>query len=171
MLWHAIPDDRRQAREVLVRRLRFLGFGSIQDGTWIAPRDRHREVSELLSELDVRGHVGLMLGRPLADSDVQNFVARAWDLDALSTMYASFADEFGSYCSRPAGHALDDRATFVLRTRLVHAFRRFPFLDPELPHAMVRPPPRRAESVGLFHDLYSTWARPAQRHFDEVTAP
>jgi phenylacetic acid degradation operon negative regulatory protein len=58
-----------------------------------------------------------------------------------------------------------------LRTRLVHTFREFPTLDPELPEDLVPPPDCRAEALRLFHDLYPALAPAAQRHFDEVTAP
>src|ERR1041384_8002853 len=44
VLWHAIPDERRDARRRLAARLRFLGFGPVQDGLWVAPRDREAEV-------------------------------------------------------------------------------------------------------------------------------
>ena len=51
MLWHTIPEARRLERGRLTRRLRFLGFGPVQDGTWIVPRDRASEVRALLEEL------------------------------------------------------------------------------------------------------------------------
>lgn len=168
-LWHSIPDAHRSAREVLVRRLKFLGFGSIQDGTWIAPRDRHNEVGELLAQLGVREHAGLLLGRPAGDADVRNLVRRAWDLDGLARAYAEFSEEFERYRSARTRAELDDRASFAVRTRLVHRFRQFPFLDPELPETLVPPPARRASAIDLFHDLYEALAPAAQRHFDEVT--
>lgn len=163
VLWHAIPDSSRKAREALVRRLRFLGFGSIQDGTWIAARDAEREVSALLTELGVREHAGLLLARPAGIGDVHAFVARAWDLDALEDAYTAFVAEFGSASAR------DDSAAFALRTGLVHSFRQFPFVDPELPARLVPAPARRADAVQLFHDQYRALEPAAQRHFDEVT--
>src|SRR5439155_11034662 len=51
VLWHAIPEHRRTERTRLVQRLRFLGFGPMQDGTWLAAHDREREVAELVKEL------------------------------------------------------------------------------------------------------------------------
>jgi phenylacetic acid degradation operon negative regulatory protein len=70
-----------------------------------------------------------------------------------------------------AGDDLDDRRSLVLRTRLIHTFRQFPFLDPELPEDLVAPPPHRVEAVRLFHDLYGALAPAAQRHFEEATTP
>src|SRR2546423_5331990 len=49
VLWHAIPDERRTARNRLVQRLRFLGFGSMQDGTWPAAPDRGPQVAGLVA--------------------------------------------------------------------------------------------------------------------------
>ncbi|SFP28966.1 phenylacetic acid degradation operon negative regulatory protein [Amycolatopsis arida] len=166
MLWHGIPEGHRHARERLVRRLRFLGFGTLGDGTWIAPRDRVAEVTALLDELGVREHAGLLRGRPVAD--VGSVVARAWDLAGLARRYAEFVDRFAG--SAVAPDRLSDARAFEVRTRLVHAFRQFPVLDPELPADLVSPPPRRAEAVALFSDLYGALAEPAQRHFDRAVS-
>lgn len=166
VLWHAIPERRRVARTRLVRRLRFLGFGPVQDGTWLAPHDREHEVAALLAEYDVIPYAGVLLGRPAAAPDFAALVARVWDLDELAGRYSSFVDRFGPYL----GRVPDDRAALHLRTRLVHTFREFPFLDPELPEDLVPAPGRRAEAVALFHDLYPALADGARRYFRSVTS-
>lgn len=171
VLWQAIPEQRRHARERLVRRLRFLGFGSLQDGTWLAPHDREREVAALLAELDVTEHAGVLLGRPATLVGFDPVLSRAWDLAALAARYTAFVTEFAGHRAPAARASLDDRAALVLRTRLVHLFRQFPALDPELPADVADPPPDRAAAVALFHDLYPALAEPAARHFAEVTRP
>ncbi|WP_406642715.1 PaaX family transcriptional regulator C-terminal domain-containing protein [Amycolatopsis sp. WGS_07] len=163
VLWQNIPETRRQSRERLVRRLRFLGFGPVQDGTWLAPHDREAEVLALLTELEVAEYAGLMLGTPSAALDVRRLAGRAWDLDGLSARYAAFVAEFGG-CPRDLG----DAQAFAVRTRLVHTYREFPSLDPELPSELIPAPETRAAAVELFHDLYSALAPPAQRHFDRT---
>jgi len=40
VLWHWLPEELRLQRGRLARRLRFLGFGSVQDGTWVSPHQR-----------------------------------------------------------------------------------------------------------------------------------
>ncbi|MBD0282463.1 MAG: PaaX family transcriptional regulator [Thermoleophilaceae bacterium] len=168
VLWHAIPEERRLERGRLARRLRFLGFGSVGDGMWISPHDREREVVGLVRELRVAEDAGVMLGRPAAALDFRALVSRAWDLDALDGRYRAFHREFAPY-QKSSG--VDDRESFLLRTRLVHAFRRFPALDPELPDDLVRAPRHRAEAVALFHRLYDALAPAAQRHFEAATTP
>lgn len=166
VLWQAVPEEHRRARERLVRRLRFLGFGSLQDGTWLAPHDREREVAALLAELGVTEHAAVLLGRPGTLIGCDALLARAWDLARLAARYEAFVAEFGGVDRA----SLDDRAAMVLRTRLVHLFRQFPSLDPELPADVAEPPPARAAAVTLFHDLYPALAEPALRHFTEVTS-
>jgi phenylacetic acid degradation operon negative regulatory protein len=169
VLWQAVPEQHRAARERLVRRLRFLGFGSLRDGTWITPHDREREVAALLAELDVTRYAGIMLGRPADLVDFHPVLSRIWDLTALSARYRAFVAEFADRADPSALAGLDDRQALLLRVRLVHLFRQFPSLDPELPPDLVAPPEGRAAAVDLFHTLYPALAEPAGRHFDEVT--
>lgn len=166
VLWHSIPDEHRLARTRLVRRLRFLGFGPVQDGTWLAPHDREQEVAKLLAEHEVTEYAGLLLGRPATSVDFAVFVARVWDLTELARRYESFVERFGRY----RGGAGDDREALLLRARLVHTFREFPFLDPELPEDLVPAPRHRAAALALFHDLYPALADGARRYFDSVTS-
>jgi phenylacetic acid degradation operon negative regulatory protein len=119
----------------------------------------------------VREHTGLMLARPPAPLDFSGFITRVWDLEELAERYRGFVHEFGRYETDSVQEDIDDRQALLLRTRLVHAFRQFPSLDPELPEELVPAPQHRPEAVRLFHDLYAALAPPAQRHFDEVTTP
>jgi phenylacetic acid degradation operon negative regulatory protein len=169
LLWHAIPDEQRLERGRLARRLRFLGFGSIQDGVWISPHDREAEVAALLDELRLVGHAAVLIGRPASGAEFEAFAARAWDVDELTRRYRAFVAAFEGH-ARNGRHGLGDREAFLARTRLVHAFRQFPFLDPGLPEDLVPTQGYRARAVGLFHDLYGSLGEAAQRYFDAATA-
>jgi phenylacetic acid degradation operon negative regulatory protein len=169
MLWHAIPDERRLERGRLARRLRFLGFGSVQDGVWISPHDREREVAGLLEGLGLVGHAAVLLGRPASRTDFEAFVARAWDVEDLTKRYRAFVTAFERHAPAER-NGLGDRQAFLVRTRLVHAFRQFPFLDPGLPDELLPTDGYRERAVGLFDALYGSLAEAAQRHFDAATA-
>jgi phenylacetic acid degradation operon negative regulatory protein len=160
VLWHAIPEERRVERARLSRRLRFLGFGSPQDGMWIAPHDREREVALLVEELGVAGYAAVLLAR--SPRSIEPLVERAWNAAELESRYRAFVAAFGRYRGEPLG----DEDAFLVRTRLAHAFRQFPSLDPELPEA----DGHRDRAVALFHALYESLAPPAQRHFDAKTS-
>ncbi len=170
VLWHWIPEDLRVQRGRLARRLRFLGFGSVQDATWVSPHRREEEVVELLEDLDLTDYTTVLIGSSARSLDLRRLVERAWDVEGLAERYRAFVDEFTAYRSKAARQTLDDRAAFLLRTRLVHMFRGFPFLDPDLPDDLMSDPRVRSDAVSTFHEVYDALAQPSQRHFDAVTA-
>jgi phenylacetic acid degradation operon negative regulatory protein len=169
VLWHAIPEARRISRARLASRLRFLGFGSLQDGTWLAPHDHEEELVALLHELGVAEHAGVLVGQPARSLAFGALVARVWKLDELARRYAVFAAEFAAWREEDARAEIDDREAFLVRTRLTDVFRRLPPLDPELPGPAAAESGRR-EAVALFQELFAALAPAAQRYFDAATA-
>lgn len=170
VLWHQIPEDRRLERSRLARRLRFLGFGSVQDSLWVSPHDHSGEVAELLSELSVAEYATLFTAHPDAVVGLPALVGRAWDLSGLVDRYEAFCEEFAGLCRPRAFASLDDRESFAVRTRLVHQFRGFPLVDPELPERLAPVSAARERAAEIFHQLYEGLAPASQRHFEAVTA-
>ena len=176
VLWHQIPEDRRLERSRLARRLRFLGFGSVQDSVWVSPHDHSEEVTELLAELDVAEFAALFEAHAAAaavSSGLPALVARAWDLSGLVDRYDAFAAEFSPFLHASTRARLLDSEAFLVRTRLVHLFRGFPFLDPELPEELAplggSLGASRSCAVSTFHECYEELAESSQRHFEVVS--
>jgi phenylacetic acid degradation operon negative regulatory protein len=170
VLWHQIPEDRRLERSRLARRLRFLGFGSVQDSVWVSPHDHSDEVQELLSELDVAVHATTFLARVGAMAGLSTLVSRAWDLSGLVDRYEAFQADFSPFLAGRIRAGLSDAQAFLVRTRVVHQFRGFPLLDPELPEELAPMSQPRERAVATFHELYEQLAEPSQRHFEAITA-
>jgi phenylacetic acid degradation operon negative regulatory protein len=164
VLWHQIPEDRRLERTRLGRRLRFLGFGSVQDSVWVAPHDHSSEVAELLGELEVAGFASVFVASLRDGPGLPAMVARAWDLSGLEERYGAFCSGFEPYVSASLG----DQQAFMVRTRLMHAFRAFAQLDPELPDELAPLSSSRERAAEIFDALYNGLAAPSQRHFDAV---
>jgi phenylacetic acid degradation operon negative regulatory protein len=165
-LWHQIPEDRRLERSRLGKRLRFLGFGSLQDSLWVSPHDHEDEVIELLDELGVEGYATVLLAPSASARGLRMLAERAWDLSGLAERYAAFAAEFAGLLAGAA--RLTDRQAFLVRTRLIQLFRTFPFLDPELPEDLVPLAAERGRAVATFDALWASLADAAKRHFDKV---
>jgi phenylacetic acid degradation operon negative regulatory protein len=170
VLWHQIPEDRRLERSRLARRLRFLGFGSVQDSVWVSPHDHSEEVHALLTELEVSSFASVFVASVSGEDGLPALVARAWDLGGLVERYEAFGSEFSGFVGRGGRvRRLPDAEAFHVRTRVIHLFRGFPFLDPELPDELVAVSRARSRAVSTFHALYEGLAEPSQRHFDAVT--
>jgi phenylacetic acid degradation operon negative regulatory protein len=168
ILWHAIPEERRLERGRLARRLRFLGFGTLQDGTWVSPHDRESEVVQVIEDLDVSEFSGVLIGAPAASLDFRTFVSRVWPMGALSERYRLYVEQFGMFANG-GGEKLTDREAFVVRTRAMHAFRNFPADDPELPDDYIYQPQFRAEAIEVFSTLYERLAEASDRYFCAAT--
>lgn len=124
----------------------------------------------LLAELDESDHATLFTAQPDAVVGLSALVSRAWDLSGLVDRYDAFDAEFSPLRRRRALAALSDREAFLTRTRLVHQFRGFPVIDPELPESVAAVSSPRQRAAATFHELYEGLALASQRHFDAVTA-
>ncbi len=164
LVCHQIPEDRRLERARLARRLRFLGFGSVQDSVWVSPHDHATEVDDLLGELGVAEFGSVFVASARRGPGLPAMVSRAWDLSALEGRYDAFCRGFEPYVTASLG----DREAFMVRTRLMHAFRAFAQLDPELPDELAPMSHSRAHAVEIFDTLFMGLAPSSQRHFDAV---
>ncbi|WP_320669773.1 PaaX family transcriptional regulator [Patulibacter defluvii] len=168
IVWHAMPESERVARSRLASRLRFLGFGSVQDSTWVAARDREPEATALLRALRIDAFASVFVGRLSRDLAPATLVAQAWDLAAVAEQYRAFADAYGPYETAAQQAALDPREAFHTRTVMLHRFRIFPALDPELPREIDELRELRERAVALFDALYGGLADAADEHFRSV---
>jgi phenylacetic acid degradation operon negative regulatory protein len=168
VVWHTIPEDRRVERAQLAQRLRFLGFGSVQDATWVAASDREQEVRALLEALEVTDFACMFLGRIARGTEKALLLSGAWDVDDLERRYTGFTAEYDPYLDAARRDALDPREAFVVRTRMLHTFRGFPFGDPELPETIAPGAAARAEAVTTFDAIYEALEAPASAHFADV---
>ncbi|EHN12961.1 Phenylacetic acid degradation operon negative regulatory protein PaaX [Patulibacter medicamentivorans] len=168
IVWHAMPEAERVARSRLASRLRFLGFGSVQDSTWIAARDREPEATALLRSLGIESFASVFVGRLSRGLSPTAIVAQAWDLDAVDRQYRAFIDAYAPFRAAEQQAALTPREAFLIRTAMLHRFRFFPALDPELPPEVDAVGELREDVVALFDALYEGLAEAADAHFHGV---
>jgi phenylacetic acid degradation operon negative regulatory protein len=171
LVWHAIPEGHRVERSRVASRLRFLGFGSLQDATWIAAADREEEVRILVEQLGVKEFVSIFIAGIAPGFEGAILFSGAWDLKALDSRYDEFLATFSPLTREQERRALSDREAFISRTHLTQHFRGFSLLDPELPDAIAPLRERRAEVVATFDAVYEGLAAAADRHFEEITMP
>jgi phenylacetic acid degradation operon negative regulatory protein len=169
IVWHTIPEDQRVARSRLVSRLRFLGFGSLQDATWVAASDREQEVLRVLAALGMAEYASVFVGRLSRETELGALIAQAWRLDDVAARYRDFLAVYGPLERRAGQRALDDQRAFIARTSMLHRFRGFPFLDPELPPELDPVLELRGKVVATFDAVYRGLEPAAERHFSDVT--
>jgi phenylacetic acid degradation operon negative regulatory protein len=149
------PETERPMRHLLRTRLTWAGLGSPAPGVWVSPHAaRLDEVRAALTASGVTD-AQVFLGTHGGHGDLRTMVREAWDLDDVEARYAEFLERFG-------GRARSDALTATVE--LVHAWRRFPWIDPALPKRLLPRPWSGTAAARLFarlHERYSPAARAA----------
>ena len=161
VLLASVPESRRQLRHRLRTRLAWVGLGSPAPGVWVSPDPgKEAEVAAVLDELGLAAQASSFIGSFGAVGRPADVVAQAWDLDSVEQAYEEFLAEFGpdAECGVP-------QAVLARQVQLVHAWRRFPFLDPELPAELLPERWAGARAAELFATLHTRWAEPARRRW------
>lgn len=144
------PESDRRARHILRTRLTWAGFGSPAPGVWLTTHlDRAAEASRVLDEAGVRDEAQLFLATHYGGAGLAALVRQAWDLDAIGAAYEAFIAEFSD--PSPA-----DRLARLVQ--LVHAWRRFPLLDPALPLDLLPADWSGTRAAALFTSRHATFS-------------
>lgn len=153
-----VAETQRALRNELRTRLGFLGFGELSPSLLVSPHvDREGQLHDVLDQLGLLAES--VVFRSTALTPDANVVERAWQLDAVADAYRSFAETVESV--KPS----DPAETFRAVVELVHDWRRFPSVDPELPRSLLPTPWVGTEAATLFHDRHRDWSPAARRWF------
>jgi phenylacetic acid degradation operon negative regulatory protein len=150
------PTTRRE-RQRLGANLAYLGYGMLDERTWVATRPGE-DVDNMLAENEIQferftaAHTGGMSG-------AMGVVRRAWDLVAIAEAYEQFVEEQRQLLAAVTARSPDEEA-YAARFRLVHAWRTFLFRDPQLPPALLPENWAGGAAAGFF-DRHAGRLRPA----------
>lgn len=175
--WHlitySVPENEREARDRLRQELSWMGFGMLTSALWISPRNHNAEIEQLAEILGVRSRVETFTAAHDGFSDQRMIVQRCWNLPVINTRYATFIDKYRpayeDHCRLLAeGGDLEPSQYFVRRFNLIHEYRRFPYIDPELPAELLPPDWRGNEAVNLFRQYHELLADQANAFFYSI---
>jgi len=167
-----LPPKRREA---LRRALFWQGFGILGGDCFVHPSaDLSAAFDALIAEglSDVLGKL-----KPLLAADAQfgnaandvDMVHGAWNLERLAGVYAEFVECYQPVLEqlRAEGQAeIDGESAFLLRTLLIHDYRRLLLRDPELPDVLLPPEWPGQKARLLCKELYRRLLTPSERHLD-----
>lgn len=157
-------------RKALRDELAWIGFGRIAPGTLAHPTIDAESVAAILAEHRAEAHVLVMRashdsgrgGTALADA-----IGSAWDLERLERDYRAFLERFTPVLLALEKHApedLDPEQCFMVRTLLIHEYRRVILRDPLLPEELL---PRQwpgSAARKLCRDLYLVTQHLTEQH-------
>lgn len=165
LLSYSIPESKRALRDRMRKQLAWLGFGQLAAGTYLAPRDVSADVRRLAERLGAGDFAKTFVARGSGATDDARIVRQCWDLGRIARSYERFTRHYSPLFARDRDRRkigrLDDADAFRMRLALTHDFRRFPFIDPELPRQLLPaawPGTRARELFEAYHALLTDGA-------------
>jgi phenylacetic acid degradation operon negative regulatory protein len=160
-----VPESQRKLRHHLQSRLLWAGLGSPAPGEWLTPHaERGEQVAEIVRQLGLEDQAHSFTGELGPLGDPLRLVGAAWDLDDLDKDYRTFIDAYAGREPRT------DREHFRARVELVQDWRRFPYLDPDLPAAYLPPSWHGVQASSLFTERYQAWQAASGRYWEAVVS-
>ena len=159
----SIPESMRALRHKLRTQLSWAGFGSPTPGVWISPHiSAAAEAKEVLDDLDLSATaLSFVAEYGALGGSQQDMVGKAWNLADIEQRYEDFIAEFADLKPQSPDEV------FAAQIRMVHEWRRFPFLDPQLPRLLLPPHWSGASATRVFEEKHAQWREPARRRWSE----
>lgn len=160
------PAERTELR----KELSWAGFSAVGPGLFVRPGQSGRRAAALATlralGIDHRATlVSVVAGDSLRGRPLEDWTRASWNLTAVAAEYSAFVARFA-----PVVRAfrklkqLDPEQCFVVRTLLIHDFRRVTLHDPQLPAALLPAQWPGPKAYALCRDFYRLTHRHAERH-------
>lgn len=136
------PKERENLRGALF----WQGFGMLDNACFIHPSADLRAAFDALVAEGLSGLLGKLMPLLAAESRFDlsasdaELVKRAWNLEALAKAYEDFVATYLGILAelrRDRNAEIEPEAAFLLRTLLIHDYRRLLLRDPELPDVLL----------------------------------
>lgn len=172
MLIYSIPENKRGIRDELRKELLWSGFGSIANSVWISPNDLTKQVYILIDKYNIREFVHYFITEYDGPHENQRLVQDCWNLEEINDKYREFIEKFQPKfledSEKIKSGEMNHAQCFVERTKLVHEYRKFLFIDPGLPEELLPAQWLGTEAADLFSSYYKELAEPASQFFENI---
>lgn len=162
-----IPPSLKKQRDRLREELNWLGFGELTPGLFAHPAHDETAIRERLAELESSGRLIVLQSAIVTQTSDAHLVKLGWDFGDLTRRYRKFIDTFSAANDAlPATGASTSGAqtAFVLRTLLLHEYRKIHLRDPLLPLSLLPSNWAGADAHTLCRNLYAK-VFPASEHY------
>jgi phenylacetic acid degradation operon negative regulatory protein len=154
------------------KELEWEGFAMLAPGLLAHPAADRDSLAELLRRIDGAGRIFVCSARELPGVGARplgELVKEGWNLSGVMTAWRRFIDDFRPLLALlESGTAIEPQQAFVMRSLLIHAYRRVQLHDPMLPLALLPEGWPGAEAYGLAQAIYRLVFARAEQHLMEV---
>jgi phenylacetic acid degradation operon negative regulatory protein len=159
--------DRKALREELVWR----GFGELTTGVFAHPEIDATSLHTQRASNDPLSRTIVFDANLSEDHSPQRLVSLGWDLDDLAARYQRLVKRFERvHAALDSATYHEPEACFIIRTLMIHEYRRLHLRDPLLPPALLRDNWPGMRAAALVRDIYDTVFVDSEVHLSRVAA-
>ena len=158
-------------RATLKKELAWEGYAQIVPGVFGHPVAGPDVISELIARHGAQGKLLVVRAGELpgvAGRPLRELAAEGWDLSAVVQGYRGFIERFSPLPALLEQGELAPEQAFVMRSLLIHAYRRVQLHDPMLPIELLPDPWPGSEAYELARELYRMTQAGAELHIGEA---
>ena len=166
-----LPPMRAADKKELKEELIWRGFGELSTSVFAHPELDSQSLIMAGRSADLLSKVIVFDANLADDKAPQRLVSLGWNLQDLALRYQRFVTRFERVLAalREARGA-DDEAGFIVRTLLIHEYRRLHLRDPLLPARLLRDNWPGARAAALCRDIYSRVFAASELYLSRVAA-
>ena len=165
-----LPPAAERPRRRLREELKWMGFGQLASGVYAHPACTLEEARGWLVTLGCAAETWLLKSGTESLEMDRKLAAEGWHVTELARRYRRFRDTFAPVeAAASAAKTLPPQSAFIVRTLLIHEYRRIHLQDPLLPPPLLPGGWIGAEAYALCRGLYAT-VFPAAERFLSTTA-
>ena len=150
--------------------LRWLGFGQLSPGVYAHPACTLEEARGWLLTLGCANRCWLLKSATEGLAADRRLAAEGWNLAEIGRRYRRFRDTFAPVQVAVGSGPLAPEAAFLVRTLLIHEYRKIHLQDPLLPPALLPAEWVGTEAYDLTATLYAAVFTAAERFLTETGA-
>ncbi|MBD8006506.1 PaaX family transcriptional regulator [Bacillus norwichensis] len=167
---YSVPEEMREVRNQLRKELMWLGFGPISNSVWATPNPLEKQVMEMVNEHHLNDYGILFTSSSFVSHDNQEIINKGWDMKKIESKHLEFMNKYDEKYEKikeSAWHnSLTDEQCFIIRTEVVHEYRKFLFFDPNFPVDLLPKDWIGFKARELFFNIHQLIAIPAIRYFE-----
>ena len=164
-----LPPAPVSRRRRLRQELAWQGFGELDNGVFAHPELPARALAWQIREANLPDRTLVFEADLASPATAAPLVQLGWDLKDLAKRYRRFVERFGRVDAALTGR-LEPEIGFIVRTLLIHEYRRLHLRDPLLPARLLPADWPGLKAAEICRSIYGRVFAPSEAHLSAVAS-
>ncbi|MFZ6772957.1 phenylacetic acid degradation operon negative regulatory protein PaaX [Undibacterium sp. SXout7W] len=154
-------------RGMLKKELLWEGYCMISQGIFAHPLADREVLEEIIERTGLKGQLFACRAvdlKGVSQRPLSELINTEWELDTVNQSYQQFIEKFSPLLNLLRDTDVDGTMALIIRTLVIHSFRRTQLHDPQLPVDLLPASWLGTEAYTLCHELYQACFAPAEEY-------